>query len=213
MAVIDNLAPSKNKRIKGTSQNWFDAEIMEKISDRDKLFKKIKQSCLHVDKDNSKVAMNEVQRLMRRKKKAYFERKLTEDIGKPKCLKLLGLKFEGSISNINSLGNDKSTDFDVKDIANDFSTYFSNLAENLASKLPNPSSKYGVLSVAQYYSHLGLTKKFDLLPIEKDYLLKVLRNINTSKAAGIDRLPGRFVKDGANVLAKPIIDIVFFQYL
>ena len=30
MAVIDNLAPSKNKRIKGTSQNWFDAEIMEK---------------------------------------------------------------------------------------------------------------------------------------------------------------------------------------
>ena len=24
MAVIDNLAPSKNKRIKGTSQDWFD---------------------------------------------------------------------------------------------------------------------------------------------------------------------------------------------
>ena len=33
MAVNDNLASSKNKRIKGTSQNWFDAEIMEKISD------------------------------------------------------------------------------------------------------------------------------------------------------------------------------------
>ena len=27
MAVIDNLAPSKKKRIKGTSQNWFDAEM------------------------------------------------------------------------------------------------------------------------------------------------------------------------------------------
>ena len=26
MAVIDNLALSKNKRIKGASQNWFDAE-------------------------------------------------------------------------------------------------------------------------------------------------------------------------------------------
>ena len=37
MAVIDNLAPSKNKRIKGTSQNWFDVEIMEKIRDRDSL--------------------------------------------------------------------------------------------------------------------------------------------------------------------------------
>ena len=30
MAIIDNLAASKNKRIKGTSQNWFDPEIMKK---------------------------------------------------------------------------------------------------------------------------------------------------------------------------------------
>ena len=42
MAVIDNLAPIKNKRIKGTSQGWFDAEIMEKINERDKLFEKLK---------------------------------------------------------------------------------------------------------------------------------------------------------------------------
>ena len=46
IAVIDNLAPSKSKRIKGTLQNWFDAEIMEKISDRDKLFKKIQKISL-----------------------------------------------------------------------------------------------------------------------------------------------------------------------
>ena len=30
IAVIDNLAPSKNKSIKGTSKICFDAEIMEK---------------------------------------------------------------------------------------------------------------------------------------------------------------------------------------
>ena len=33
-----------------------------------------------------------------------------------------------------------------------------------------------------------------------------MRDINTSKAAGIDRLPGRFLKDGADVLAKPVTD-------
>ena len=31
MAVIDNLAPGKNKHIKGTLQDWFDAKIMEKL--------------------------------------------------------------------------------------------------------------------------------------------------------------------------------------
>ena len=36
---------------------------------RDKLFKKFKKSCLHVDKDNYKEARNEVQKLNCTKKK------------------------------------------------------------------------------------------------------------------------------------------------
>ena len=92
-------------------------------------------------------------------------------------------------------------------IAKDFSAYFSNLAEHLVSKVPNPSNKFGVLSVGQYYSHLVLTKKFHLLPTQKDYIIKILGDIDTSKAAGIDKLPGRFLKDGANALAKPVTDI------
>ena len=148
---------------------------------------------------------------MRTKKKTYFESKLTENIGKPKelwnCLKSLGPNFESSISNMNCLENEKSDNFDVKDIAKDFSAYFSNLAENLVSKLPNPPNKYGGLPVAQYYNHLGLTRNFDLLPTEKDYVLKSLRDIYTSKAASIDRPSGRFLKDGANILATPVTDI------
>ena len=62
---------------------------------------------------------------LRTKKKAYFESKLTENIGKPKelwkSLKSLGLKFDRSISIINCLENNKSANFDVKEIANDFS--------------------------------------------------------------------------------------------
>ena len=58
-----------------------------------------------------------------------------------------------------------------------------------------------------------MTTKFDLLLTEKDYVLKVLRDINTSKAAGIDRLPVRFLKDGTDVLANLVTDIVIFQYL
>ena len=133
---------------------------------------------MHGDKDNYKESRNVVQKLIRTKKKAYYENKLTENIGKPeelwKSLKSLDLKYERSICNINYLENYKSANFDVKNITKDFSANFSNLAENLLSKLPNPSNKIGVLSVAQYYSHLGLTKKFDLLPKEKDYILEIL---------------------------------------
>ena len=116
-------------------------------------------------------------------------------------LKSLGLKLELFISNINCLGNDKSTKFYFKDIVEDFSAYFSNF------KFRNPSGKYCAISVAQYFSHLELTKKFDLLPTEKDYIIKILWDIDTTKTAGIDSLPGRFPKDGADVLAKPVSDI------
>ena len=218
LAVIDNLAPSKNKRIKGILQDWSDAQIIEEINERDKLFKKFKNSRLHVDKDNYEEARNGVQKIIRTKKKAYFESKLTENIGKPKelrkSLKSLVLKYERSISNIYCLENDRSANFDVKDITKDFSAYFSNFAENIMSKLPNLLNKYGVLSVAQHCSHLELTKKFDLLPTEKDCVLKILRDIDTSKTTGIDRLPGRFLKDGANFLAGIRLQIfVIFQYL
>ena len=78
--------------------------------------KKFKKSRLHVDKDNYQE--QEVQKLIRTTKKAYFEMKLTENIGKPKelwkSLKFLGVKIEYSISNINCLKNDKSANFDVK---------------------------------------------------------------------------------------------------
>ena len=52
MVVIDNLAPSKNKPMEGTSR---------------------------VDRDNYKEAKNEVEKVIRTKKNAYFEIKLTEN--------------------------------------------------------------------------------------------------------------------------------------
>ena len=40
MGVIDLVAPLKSRRIKQNSQEWIDGEVAEKISVRDKVFKK-----------------------------------------------------------------------------------------------------------------------------------------------------------------------------
>ena len=39
---------------------------------------------------------------------------------------------------------------------------------------------------------------------EDKYFLKIITNIESSKAAGVDNLSGRFLKDGTKILAKPI---------
>ena len=42
--VINNLVPYKNIRVKNQSNEWFDSELAEQISNRDKLFKKLKKA-------------------------------------------------------------------------------------------------------------------------------------------------------------------------
>ena len=48
-------------------------------------------------------------------------------------------------------------------------------------------------------------------PTTEDIVLKLLKNTDISKAAGIDNLPGRFLKDGAVILAKPVTEICKFS--
>ena len=41
----------------------------------------------------------------------------------------------------------------------------------------------------------------------EDFVLQLLKNMNIDKAAGIDNLSGKFLKDGTNILLKPISEI------
>ena len=59
------------------------------------------------------------------------------------------------------------------------------LAENLVNE-PNPLNKYGVLSVAHYYSHLGLRKTI--------YIIIILRDIHPTKPAYIERFLLNFLR-------------------
>ena len=93
--VVNNIALLKTSRVENTSSEQFDREIAEKLSIKDKLFKKFKSSRLNIDLEIYKKARNDVQRTMKQKKKQYFKEKLSENIAKPKelcqTLKSLGL--------------------------------------------------------------------------------------------------------------------------
>ena len=56
MTVIDHVAPSKTKRVKENSQNWFDRKVLKNVRSRDTLFKTFKKTRLHIDKELYKKA-------------------------------------------------------------------------------------------------------------------------------------------------------------
>ena len=84
--VINNHTPYKTIRVKNQSNEWFDGELAEQISNRDKLFKMFKKSKLHIDELIYKEAKSTVQRLIKEKKKKNFSKKLEKNIGEPKEL-------------------------------------------------------------------------------------------------------------------------------
>ena len=146
MRVIDLVAPIKSSLIKQNSQDWSDGEVAEKISVRDKLFKKFKKSKLHIDKEIYKIARYKVQKLISYKKNLFFENRLNDSIGKPKelwkALKSLGLPGKTSVCGTSALNVNNKTSFETKSTLDVFKNYYSTLADNLLKELPTSPNRY-----------------------------------------------------------------------
>ena len=145
------------------------------------------------------------------KKRAFLENKLTESIGKPKdlwkALRSLGLPSKTSSCEVNALRINNKVEHDFNSVLEGFRNYNSTLAENLVKMLPKPTNKYSINSVIKYYEHMILDDYFHLASVSENSILTILNATQVSKAAGINNRSGRFLKDGAKVLSKPISDL------
>ena len=104
-SVVDKIASFKDQRIKNNTQDWFDNDVTKAIKLREKRFKQLKSTKLHIDEDLYKEAKYHAVKLIKQKKSQFYKEKLKENIGKPKelwkALKSLGLPSKkGTISNI-----------------------------------------------------------------------------------------------------------------
>ena len=61
--------------------------------------------------------------------------------------------------------------------------------------------------VHQYYKKLELKYSSNVTLTMEKKVLEILQCVDISKAAGIDKILGRFLKDGANILAKSVAQI------
>ena len=59
----------------------------------------------------------------------------------------------------------------------------------------------------QHYKVIIQRDSFNLVTVSENTILTIFKNTKVSKAAGLDNLFGRFLKDGAKVLAKPVTEL------
>ena len=75
------------------------------------------------------------------------------------------------------------------------------------AKFPKSPNRYTIKSVSDYYEKLPLSENFKLDSITEGYLFNLLKNVEITKAAGLDQISVKFLKDGARILAKPISEL------
>ena len=108
---------------------------------------------------------------------------------------------------MSALKVNKTVQHDTNLVLGKLKDYFSNLAGKLLKKLPKPPNKFTLNAVFQHYKGIIQSDSFNLATVSENTVLTISKNTKVSKAAGLDNLSGRFLKDGAKVLAKPITDL------
>ena len=210
--VIDNVAPWKTARVKNNTPEWFDQDIFQKIKIRRKAFKKFKKSKLHIDYDFYRQARNSVIQTIKRKKESFIKDELAENINEPKKLwktiKSLGLPSKISSSAKICLKEKNKVIFEPKQVSEIFNKYFSSLAENLVAKLPPAPKIFNNVSTKLYYQQFDVvSENFSFSECNCEQIEKIIQSFNIAKAAGIDNLNCRFLKDSAKILSNPLKQI------
>ena len=203
----------KKIRIKGNTKAWFDSEVISIINKRDDYYKKLKSSGLETDKDLLKAAKISLKNMIQKKKRTFFQDKLKENSNKSnelwKTLKSLGMNSKNMKKSKICLKENGVTQFEPKKNENIFKTFYSELAGNLVKKLPKPPLKFNTDKTMIFCKKLKPNlEKFELVCITEETIKKLSCCLDVSKVLGMDEIFPRFLKDGTEVLAKPICDII-----
>ena len=214
VGAIYFIAPAKKIRVKANSEPWLDNQIVSAIQRRDKLYKMFKQSGLETDKNNFKVAKIHLQKIMLKKKKSYFEEKLGKNRNKPKelwkVLKSFRVTSDKARKSKISLKKDGAIQFEALENANTFKMFCSELARGFQEKLPRAPDKFTSQKAKNYYAKTSCnaSNDFEFSNVSKEVIKKILLSLDTSKATGMDQIPSKFLRDGAELLVLPLRNVI-----
>ena len=85
-----------------------------------------------------------------------------------------------------------------------FKSFFFNLPQNLVSKLPSSPNVFAKIKVASYWNIKFKDINFEFFETSPEKILNILKGLSPFKVAGIDNLTDKFLKDGTDILVRPI---------
>ena len=105
---------------------------------------------------------------------------------------------------------DGAIQFEALENAKTFKRFYSELAAGLQEKLPRAPNKFTSQATKNYYAKTlcNVFNDFEFSNVSEEDVKKILLNLDTSKATRMDQIPAKFLRDGAEVLAFPLGNII-----
>ena len=216
ISLIDSIAPVKEIRLKKRTEPWMNNDILESIRLRDQLLHRFNKSRDPDLYSNYCKVRNKIQRDVKHAKARFFLDKIDENKNNPKKLwqHLKSLGYTPSSNNNEAqiiLNIDNEVCSSSHRVANYINNFFTNISSTLVKGLPQSSGKFDTDSAAfrNYYNQKGIVpNSFKLSKVSTEFIYNELLALNISKGTGLDGIPAKFLRDGADVLKDQLTHII-----
>ena len=204
-------APLKEKLVRGNSNPWLTRDIRQSMNTRDYHLKKFKQTKLDIHWENYKKSRNTVTKKVRAAKANHVRNVFKESTNNPtdfwKHIKNCYPTKE-SCSPAKSFKINGSYTSDKFSISNSFCSFFIKVGSSLL-KSPIVDYTWKVFNTRKYLKDINPANcsfKFQEVTIQQ--ILQILKSTKSTKAAGIDTIPARIVKDIAEEISAPLTFLI-----
>ncbi|CAB4022001.1 Hypothetical predicted protein, partial [Paramuricea clavata] len=206
---LNNHAPLKTKRVKRVNQpEWFSCEISEAIKKRNYLHHCAISTNTPLSWQYYRTARNRVVHLIRDAKRTFYTNSINANLDNPKNLwKIIRNLAPSNHSNSpNHLTIDGKTLTNPKDIADSFNDHFTNIRNSVSLNSFTNNSNWDYLSNF-LSSKIPPNTTFTIPPIFESFVRNSFNHLPETKAAGLDRIGGYFLKIAATAISPALTKI------
>ena len=221
--IVENHAPLKTKVVRGNDAPFITKELRREIRHRSKLKNIARKTKTFTAKRAFRDQRNKCTKIRRQNMKSYFEN-VTESGGKR-----FWDAIKPFITDKGTHGNDEyvleengKLVKEPEEISEIFNHYYTNIVEHATGNppvtIPITSGTSDIIDdILSYYENhasvLAIKEKcmnlsFELPHASEETINEIIISLNTKKSTGIDDIPPKLVKISADIIKKPLSQII-----
>ena len=231
VALLDKFAPMKKKRIRGNQSRFMNKHLSKAIMKRSALKNKYLRDKNVANRDNYKKQRNLCVSMKRNAIKEDLKKTSSNLKGRSKPFYDMikpYLTNKGALcSNDITLLENNILISNEKELADIFNDYYINIVKyscdkeptNIADHLKPGTESDEIIDkiVDTYKNHPSIHRikattpevtPFFFRPTTEDKVITLLKSIDPKKSVGLDLIPPKIIRDSAEILAKPLTDLI-----